>query len=76
MAVVAGELGEVLGAQTDRLGRVVSERFAELPDRKEAPEYYAAVRAPIDLNTIMVGGYGGFGGGVWGVWVEYEGYCG
>eukprot|EP00048_Salpingoeca_helianthica_P008050 m.117968 g.117968 ORF g.117968 m.117968 type:complete len:1260 (-) comp14500_c0_seq9:75-3854(-) len=49
IAAIASELVEILSSHTDRLGRYLSDHFAELPDD---PEYYSTVRNPIDLNTI------------------------
>ncbi|XP_077479216.1 protein polybromo-1 isoform X4 [Stigmatopora argus] len=39
----------------DGLGRQISKGFAQLPSRKEAPEYYELIRKPVDFRRIRVG---------------------
>ncbi|XP_077479214.1 uncharacterized protein LOC144091062 isoform X2 [Stigmatopora argus] len=36
----------------DGLGRQISKGFAQLPSRKEAPEYYELIRKPVDFRRI------------------------
>ena len=38
-----------------RLGRQISRGFAQLPSKKEVPEYYELIRKPVDFRRIKVG---------------------
>lgn len=38
---------------SDRLGRVLSEPFLQLPTRRELPDYYEIIKKPIDLKKIQ-----------------------
>ena len=52
VAAIANELIDNILTYTDRQGRIVSDRFLDLPDKSESPDYYERVKQPIDFNTI------------------------
>ncbi|OJD13549.1 hypothetical protein AJ78_06009 [Emergomyces pasteurianus Ep9510] len=53
MTTVAGlELLSQIKEATDKHGQLVATEFLHLPNRKENPHYYQAIRLPIALDTV------------------------